>query len=68
MAKNQGNAEQHSEAEPLLLENYSHSSTTLSSKNNRKHFKNKRKNKCDYTIDHNENEKGKWKIDHVDTT
>ena len=34
-AKNQANAKQHSEAELLLFENYSHSSPTLSSKNNR---------------------------------
>ena len=35
VAKNQANAEQHPKAELLLLENYSHSSSMLSSKNNR---------------------------------
>ena len=34
-AKNQANAKQHPEAEPLLFENYSRSSSTLSSKNNK---------------------------------
>ena len=34
LAKNQVNAKQHPEAEFLLYENYSHSSSTLSSKNN----------------------------------
>ena len=37
MAKNQANAKQHPEAELLVIENYSHSSFTLSSKNNRTH-------------------------------
>ena len=32
LAKNQANAKQHPEAEVLLFENYSHSSSTLSSK------------------------------------
>ena len=36
---------QHPENEPLLLENYSHSSSTLSSKNNRTYSKEKQKNK-----------------------
>ena len=35
LAKNQANDKQHPEAELLLFENYSHSSSTLSSKNNR---------------------------------
>ena len=35
LAKNQANAKQHPEAELLLFDNYSHSSTTLSSKNNK---------------------------------
>ena len=35
LAKNQANAKQHPVAELLLFENYSHSSPTLSSKNNR---------------------------------
>ena len=34
LAKNQPNAKQHLEVELLLFENYSHSSSTLSSKNN----------------------------------
>ena len=34
LAKNQANARQHLEAELLLFGNYSHSSSTLSSKNN----------------------------------
>ena len=38
LAKNQGNAKQHPEAELLLLENYSHSSDRLSFKNNQKIF------------------------------
>ena len=38
LAKNQANAKQHSEPE-LLLENYSHFSSTLSSKNNRTYSK-----------------------------
>ena len=36
---------QHPENEPLLLENYLHSSSTLSSKNNRTYSKEKQKNK-----------------------
>ena len=35
LAKTQANAKQHPDAEQLLFENYSHSSSTLSSKNNR---------------------------------
>ena len=35
LAKNQANAEQRPKAELLLFENYSHSSSTLSSKSNR---------------------------------
>ena len=35
LAKNQANAKQHPEAELLLFENYSHSLSMLSSKNNR---------------------------------
>ena len=34
LAKRQANAKQHPKAELLLFENYSHSSSTLSSKNN----------------------------------
>ena len=45
LAKNQANAKQHSEAELLLFENYSRSSSTLSHKNNRTYSKNKPKNK-----------------------
>ena len=37
--KNQANAKQHPDAEPLLFENYSHSSSTLSSINNRTYSK-----------------------------
>ena len=36
--KTQANAKQHREAQLLLFENYSHSSSTLSSKNNRTYF------------------------------
>ena len=39
LIKNQANAKQHLEAELLLFENYSHSSSTLSSKNNRAYSK-----------------------------
>ena len=35
LAKNQANVEQHPEAELLVFENYSHYSSTLSSKNDR---------------------------------
>ena len=44
MAKNQANDKQHPEAELLLFENYSHSSSTLSSKNNRTYPENQQKN------------------------
>ena len=37
--KNQANAKQHPEAELLLFENYLHSSSSLSSKNNRRYSK-----------------------------
>ena len=46
MAKNQANAMQHFEAELLLFENYSHSSSKLSSKIIGHILKNKQKNKC----------------------
>ena len=39
LAKNQAKAKQHSEAELLLLENYSLSSSMLSSKHNRRYPK-----------------------------
>ena len=39
LAKNQANAKQHCEAEPLLFENYSNSPSKLSSKNNRVYSK-----------------------------
>ena len=39
LAKKQGNAKQHPEAELLLFENDSHSLSTLSSRNNGAHFK-----------------------------
>ena len=38
-AKNQANAKQHPEAKPLLVENYSLSSSTLLSKNNKTYSK-----------------------------
>ena len=64
-AKNQPNAKQHSQAELLLFENYSHSSSTLSSKNNGTYSK--KEHVClyswDYTINRNENEdkmKNRW--------
>ena len=40
LPKSQANAKQHPEAELLLFENYSHSSPTLSSKNNRTYSEN----------------------------
>ena len=49
LVKNQANTKQHPEAELLLFENYSHSSSTLSSKSVKVigHIqKNKQKNKC----------------------
>ena len=51
----------HPEAEFLLFENYSHSLSTLSSKNNRKYSKKYAKEQVslyswDCTINHNENE------------
>ena len=39
LTKNQGHVKQHREAEILLYENYSHSSSTLSSKSNRTYSK-----------------------------
>ena len=61
MAKNQTKAKQHPEAELLLFGNYSHSLSTLSSKNNKIYPKNKQKEQVclhswDYSINHNENE------------
>ena len=52
---------QHPEAERLLFENYSHSSSTLSSKNNWTYSKKEAKEQVslyswNYTINHNENE------------
>ena len=44
-AKNQANAKQHHEVKLLPFENYSHSSATLSSKNNKTFWK-QQKNKC----------------------
>ena len=46
LAKNQAKAKQHSEADLLLFENYSLSSFTLSSKNNRRYSKKGVKSKC----------------------
>ena len=45
LAKNQEKAKQHTEAEILLFENYSLSSSTLSTKNNRRYSKKRTKNK-----------------------
>ena len=45
LAKNQAKAKQHPEAELLLFENYSLSSSTLSSKNKRIYSKKRTKNK-----------------------
>ena len=61
MAKNQANAKQYPEAELLLFENYSPSSSTLSSKNNKTYSKKGAKEQVclyswDYMINHNENE------------
>ena len=46
LAKNQAKAKQHPKAELLLFENYSLSSSTLSSKSNRRYSKKMPKNKC----------------------
>ena len=46
LAKNQANAKQHPEAELLQFEIYSHSSSSLSSKNIGQILQNKQKNKC----------------------
>ena len=48
LGKNQAKAKQHPEAELLLFENYSLSSSTLSSKNRRKYSKKSAKNKYVY--------------------
>ena len=45
LAKNQANAKEDPEAELLLFENYSHSSSMLSFKNNKTYFKNKQRKK-----------------------
>ena len=60
-AKNQASAKQQPEAEFFLFENYSHSSSTLSSKNNRTCSKKQAEEQMylyswDYAINHNENE------------
>ena len=65
MAKTQANAKQHPEVELLLFENYSHSSFTLSFKNNRKYSKKCAKKQAylfneimiNYHENENENEK-----------
>ena len=61
LAKNQANAKQHPEAGLLTLENYWHSSSTLSSDNNRTYSKKQEKEQAclyswDYAINHNKNE------------
>ena len=48
LAKKQAKAKQHVEAEFLLLENYLHSSFTLSSKDNKRYSKKCAKNKYVY--------------------
>ena len=68
--KKKANAKPHPPVELLLLENYSHSSSALSSKNNRIYSKKLAKEQValyswDYTINHNENEDD-WQIDHID--
>ena len=52
MVKNQANAKQHSEAKLLLFESYSHSSSMLSSKNDRTYFENQAKEQvvCSHEI------------------
>ena len=56
--KKSSNAKQNPEAKLLLFENYSASSSTLSSKSNRRYSENKQKNKCVciQTINHNKKE------------
>ena len=50
LAKNQANAKQHPQVEYFLLETYSHSSTKLSSKNNRTNSKKSVKEQvCQYS-------------------
>ena len=61
LAENQANGKEHPEAELLIYENYSHSSSTLSSKNNKTYSKKYTKEEVclyswDYLINHNENE------------
>ena len=58
IGKKKADAKQHPPTELLLFGNYSHSSSTLSSKNNRTYSENKPKKKCVciHTINHNENE------------
>ena len=69
MPKNQANVKQHLEAELLLFENCSHSSSTLSSTNNRSYSKQKAKEQVRLYLYNlwrwNEN---KDDNDHVDTT
>ena len=48
LAKKQAKAKQHVEAQFLLLENYVHSSSTLSSKDNKRYSKKCAKNKYVY--------------------
>ena len=72
LTKNRANAKQYPKAELWLFENYSHSSSTLSSKNNRTYSKNKQKNKCVCIHEIMRliimKMKMKKKIDHIDTT
>ena len=48
LSKNQAKAKQHPEVEHLLFEKYLLSSSTLSSKNNKRHSKKCTRNKCVY--------------------
>ena len=69
MEKNQANAKQHPEAELLQFENYSHFSSTLSSKSNRTYSKKWAKEQVclyswDYTINYTENEDENEKRSH----
>ena len=72
LAKKQANAKQHPEAELLLFENYSHFSSTISSKVMGHILKNKQKNKnfCIHEIIQLIIMKMKMKMenDHIDTT
>ena len=66
MAKNKANDKQHPEVKPKLFDNYSHSSSMLSFKNNRTYSKKQAKKQAciyswDYINNHHENEDEKEK-------